>query len=199
MSGPRRCTTTCRRWWWHSCSISSRSPSTSPSSFAFASRPPHARSPAPTHMVHAPPSSLSPSGISLSSPAPYAGTSTLRAESSPPASRFTTPCNSSSRRCAPRRSPKTRFRSRPTLSTSPPNHPPTHPHRTPPHWLQVATLCVGQACSMGSLLLAGGAPGMRRALPNSRVMIHQPSGGVSGQARRTRSTYYTTTIYSNDI
>jgi hypothetical protein len=91
------------------------------------------------------------------------------------------------------------FRSRPTSSTSPPNHPPTHPHRTPPHWLQVATLCVGQACSMGSLLLAGGAPGMRRALPNSRVMIHQPSGGVSGQARRTRSTYYTTTIYSNDI
>lgn len=46
----------------------------------------------------------------------------------------------------------------------------------------VATLCVGQACSMGSLLLAAGAPGMRRALPNSRVMIHQPSGGVSGQA-----------------
>jgi len=46
----------------------------------------------------------------------------------------------------------------------------------------VATLCVGQACSMGSLLLAAGAPGMRRALPNARVMIHQPSGGVSGQA-----------------
>jgi ATP-dependent Clp protease, protease subunit len=42
----------------------------------------------------------------------------------------------------------------------------------------VATLCVGQACSMGSLLLAAGAPGMRRALPNSRIMIHQPSGGV---------------------
>jgi len=47
--------------------------------------------------------------------------------------------------------------------------------------LQVATLCVGQACSMGSLLLAGGAPGMRRSLPNSRVMIHQPSGGFQGQ------------------
>tara|TARA_B110001452_G_C15162815_1_gene404412 strand:- start:292 stop:897 length:606 start_codon:yes stop_codon:yes gene_type:complete len=46
----------------------------------------------------------------------------------------------------------------------------------------VATMCIGQACSMGSLLLAAGAPGMRRALPNSRIMIHQPSGGVSGQA-----------------
>ena len=46
----------------------------------------------------------------------------------------------------------------------------------------VATLCVGQACSMASLLLASGAPGMRRSLPNARVMIHQPSGGVSGQA-----------------
>jgi len=46
----------------------------------------------------------------------------------------------------------------------------------------VATLCVGQACSMGSLLLAAGAPGMRRALPNSRIMIHQPSGGFHGQA-----------------
>ena len=46
----------------------------------------------------------------------------------------------------------------------------------------VATLCIGQACSMGSLLLAGGAPGMRQALPNARVMIHQPSGGFSGQA-----------------
>ena len=46
----------------------------------------------------------------------------------------------------------------------------------------VATLCVGQACSMASLLLAAGEPGMRKALPNARVMIHQPSGGVSGQA-----------------
>ena len=46
----------------------------------------------------------------------------------------------------------------------------------------VATLCVGQACSMASLLLAAGAPDMRRALPNARIMIHQPSGGVSGQA-----------------
>ncbi len=46
----------------------------------------------------------------------------------------------------------------------------------------VSTLCIGQACSMGSLLLAAGAPGMRRALPNARVMIHQPSGGYAGQA-----------------
>lgn len=49
---------------------------------------------------------------------------------------------------------------------------------TPP----IATWCVGQACSMASLLLAAGAPGMRHALPNSRIMIHQPSGGVRGQA-----------------
>ncbi len=46
----------------------------------------------------------------------------------------------------------------------------------------VATICVGQAASMGSLLLAAGAPGKRFSLPNSRVMIHQPSGGFSGQA-----------------
>ncbi len=46
----------------------------------------------------------------------------------------------------------------------------------------VATLCIGQAASMGSLLLAGGAPGKRFCLPNSRVMIHQPSGGYRGQA-----------------
>ncbi|KJV62824.1 ATP-dependent Clp endopeptidase, proteolytic subunit ClpP [Anaplasma phagocytophilum str. CR1007] len=46
----------------------------------------------------------------------------------------------------------------------------------------VATLCLGQAASMGSLLLCAGAPGMRCALPNSRVMIHQPSGGFRGQA-----------------
>ena len=51
----------------------------------------------------------------------------------------------------------------------------------------VATLCVGQACSMASLLLAAGEPGMRRALPNARVMIHQPSGGVSGQESLTES------------
>lgn len=38
--------------------------------------------------------------------------------------------------------------------------------------------CVGQAASMGSLLLAAGAPGMRHSLPNSRIMIHQPSGGA---------------------
>jgi len=46
----------------------------------------------------------------------------------------------------------------------------------------IATWCVGQACSMGSLLLAAGSPGMRHALPNSRIMIHQPSGQASGQA-----------------
>lgn len=46
----------------------------------------------------------------------------------------------------------------------------------------VSTLCIGQACSMGSLLLAGGAKGKRHALPNSRVMIHQPLGGFQGQA-----------------
>lgn len=46
----------------------------------------------------------------------------------------------------------------------------------------VATLCVGQAASMGSLLLGAGAPGKRFSLPNSRIMIHQPSGGFQGQA-----------------
>ncbi len=47
---------------------------------------------------------------------------------------------------------------------------------------EVSTLCIGQACSMGSLLLAAGAPGKRFSLPNSRIMIHQPSGGYQGQA-----------------
>ncbi|OMJ30341.1 ATP-dependent Clp protease proteolytic subunit [Smittium culicis] len=46
----------------------------------------------------------------------------------------------------------------------------------------VSTLCMGQACSMGSLLLTAGAPGMRYSLPNSSIMIHQPSGGAEGQA-----------------
>jgi len=46
----------------------------------------------------------------------------------------------------------------------------------------VSTLCVGQAASMGSLLLAAGDPGKRFILPNSRVMIHQPMGGFQGQA-----------------
>ncbi len=46
----------------------------------------------------------------------------------------------------------------------------------------VNTLCMGQACSMGSLLLTAGAKGKRFALPNSRIMIHQPSGGYQGQA-----------------
>ena len=46
----------------------------------------------------------------------------------------------------------------------------------------VSTVCIGQAASMGSLLLAAGAPGKRYALPNARVMVHQPSGGFQGQA-----------------
>ncbi len=46
----------------------------------------------------------------------------------------------------------------------------------------VNTLCIGQACSMGSLLLAAGTPGKRFSLPNSQIMIHQPSGGASGKA-----------------
>lgn len=46
----------------------------------------------------------------------------------------------------------------------------------------VNTLCIGQACSMGSLLLAGGTKGKRFSLPNSRIMIHQPSGGARGMA-----------------
>jgi ATP-dependent Clp protease, protease subunit len=46
----------------------------------------------------------------------------------------------------------------------------------------VSTLCVGQAASMGSLLLTAGAPGMRWALPNARIMVHQPSAGFQGQA-----------------
>ncbi|MEZ4321172.1 MAG: ATP-dependent Clp endopeptidase proteolytic subunit ClpP [Myxococcota bacterium] len=47
---------------------------------------------------------------------------------------------------------------------------------------EVATICVGQAASMGAVLLAGGAEGKRRALPHSRVLIHQPLGGFRGQA-----------------
>jgi len=46
----------------------------------------------------------------------------------------------------------------------------------------VSTLCIGQACSMGAFLLSAGAKGKRYALPNSRVMIHQPLGGFQGQA-----------------
>ena len=46
----------------------------------------------------------------------------------------------------------------------------------------VSTLCVGQAASMGSLLLTAGAKDMRFSLPNSRIMVHQPSGGYQGQA-----------------
>ena len=47
---------------------------------------------------------------------------------------------------------------------------------------KVATMCMGQAASMGSFLLAAGEPGMRSALPNARIMIHQPSGGARGMA-----------------
>jgi ATP-dependent Clp protease protease subunit len=47
---------------------------------------------------------------------------------------------------------------------------------------KIATLCIGQAASMGSLLLCAGNPGMRYALPNARIMVHQPSGGFQGQA-----------------
>ena len=46
----------------------------------------------------------------------------------------------------------------------------------------ISTWCVGQACSMGSLLLAAGTQGMRYSLPNARIMVHQPSGGATGQA-----------------
>lgn len=46
----------------------------------------------------------------------------------------------------------------------------------------VATWCVGQACSMASLLLAAGTSSMRHSLPNARIMVHQPSGGAQGQA-----------------
>ena len=47
---------------------------------------------------------------------------------------------------------------------------------------RVSTLCIGQAASMGSLLLAAGAEGQRFSVPNARIMLHQPSGGFSGQA-----------------
>lgn len=47
---------------------------------------------------------------------------------------------------------------------------------------EIATVCIGQAASMGSLLLCAGAKGKRYALPNSRIMMHQPSGGAQGQA-----------------
>ncbi|MDA7845350.1 ATP-dependent Clp protease proteolytic subunit [Rickettsiales bacterium] len=46
----------------------------------------------------------------------------------------------------------------------------------------VSTICMGQACSAGSLILTAGTPGKRYSLPNARVMVHQPSGGYSGQA-----------------
>ena len=46
----------------------------------------------------------------------------------------------------------------------------------------VTTICVGQASSMGAVLLAGGTPNKRQALPNARIMLHQPMGGITGQA-----------------
>ena len=52
----------------------------------------------------------------------------------------------------------------------------------------VQTICYGIAMSMGSLLLAGGAKGKRMALPNSRILIHQPSGGFQGQSTDNSST-----------
>jgi len=52
------------------------------------------------------------------------------------------------------------------------------------HYIQpdVATICIGQASSMGAILLAGGAKGKRQSLPNARVLLHQPMGGIGGQA-----------------
>jgi ATP-dependent Clp protease, protease subunit len=47
---------------------------------------------------------------------------------------------------------------------------------------KISTVCIGQACSMGSFLLASGEPGMRVALPQARIMVHQPSGGARGMA-----------------
>jgi ATP-dependent Clp protease, protease subunit len=47
---------------------------------------------------------------------------------------------------------------------------------------EIATICIGQAASMGAFLLAAGSPGKRSALPNARIMIHQPAGGAQGQA-----------------
>jgi ATP-dependent Clp protease, protease subunit len=47
---------------------------------------------------------------------------------------------------------------------------------------KISTVCIGQAASMGSLLLSAGQPGMRFSLPNARIMVHQPSGGYQGQA-----------------
>ena len=47
---------------------------------------------------------------------------------------------------------------------------------------KISTVCIGQACSMGSFLLAAGEPGSRVALPNARIMVHQPSGGAQGKA-----------------
>jgi ATP-dependent Clp protease protease subunit len=46
----------------------------------------------------------------------------------------------------------------------------------------ISTICIGQASSMGAVLLAGGAKGKRQALPNARILLHQPMGGIGGQA-----------------
>jgi ATP-dependent Clp protease protease subunit len=53
----------------------------------------------------------------------------------------------------------------------------------------IVTYCIGQASSMGALLLCSGTKGKRFALPNSRIMIHQPSGGAQGQATEIEITY----------
>jgi len=58
---------------------------------------------------------------------------------------------------------------------------------------EVHTICMGQAASMGSLLLAGGSKGCRFALPNARIMLHQPSGGAQGmgkQAKKSQSLHH---------
>ena len=59
---------------------------------------------------------------------------------------------------------------------------PRDPRHDAIHPAQVSTVCIGQAASMGSFLLAAGEPGMRVALTNSRIMVHQPSGGAQGMA-----------------
>jgi ATP-dependent Clp protease protease subunit len=65
----------------------------------------------------------------------------------------------------------------------------------------VSTVCIGQAASAGSLLLAAGAAGKRYALPNARIMVHQPSGGAQGQATdieiQAREILYTRRLLNN--
>src|SRR5258708_13453455 len=63
----------------------------------------------------------------------------------------------------------------------------------------VSTLCTGQAASMGSLLLAAGEKDMRFSLPNSRIMVHQPSGGFQGQATHLMLNRQSTLIPKNGL